>query len=182
MTRTTQLRAVLIAALAATTLVGTITSANAKGAQPENGDAYVANSNDPGLIELYSTPKPGQMVPMNWAGPLGGWGAGSHESRHWADNDYTEIQFIGCTMDGAVGKSAHVNLWQAIPFNLDKDMGMQPYYNCFTGPTASTRAYWNAYYANGDNRYFTIPLLNGQAVPYVTVSVDRVYVDTTLAD
>ncbi|MFB7356680.1 hypothetical protein [Streptomyces gardneri] len=182
MTRTRKVRAALIAALAATTLVGTITSANAEGTPPENGDAYVANPNDQGLIELYSNPEPGQLAPMNWDGAIGGWGPGSFESRHWDDNDYTEIQFIGCTMFGATGKSAGVKLWQAIPFNLDKDMGMQNYYNCFTGPNASTRAYWNAYYANGDKRYFTIPQLNGSQYTRATISVKRVYVDTALAD
>ncbi len=182
MTRTMRLRSVLTTALAATALVGAITSASAQGAQPESRDAHVANSSDPGLIELYSTPEPGQIGPMNWDGAIGGWGPGSFESRHWDDNDYTEIQFIGCTMFGATGKSAGVKLWQAIPFNLDKDMGMQTYYNCFTGPDASTRAYWNAYYANGDQRYFTIPQLNGSEYTRATISVKRVYVDTALAD
>ena len=89
MTRTSHVRAVLIAALAATTLVGTITSANAKGTQPESSDAYVANPNDPGLIELYSTPEPGQIGPMSWEGPLGGWGPGSFER---SEEHTSEIQ------------------------------------------------------------------------------------------
>ncbi|MFD3332421.1 hypothetical protein ACFWV1_07175 [Streptomyces sp. NPDC058700] len=172
----------LAAVLTVTALVGAITSASAQGAQPESRNTHVVNSSDPGLIELYSTPEPGQIGPMNWDGAIGAWGPGNFESRHWADNDYTEIQFIGCTMSGAVGKSAHVNLWHEIPFNLDKDMGMQPYYNCFTGPDASTRAYWNGYYANGDQRYFTIPLLNGSEYTRATISVKRVYVDTALGD
>ncbi|GGT20281.1 hypothetical protein GCM10010222_72830 [Streptomyces tanashiensis] len=182
MTRTTQRCAVLIAALVATTLVGTITSASAKGTQPKSRDSYVTNPNDPGLIELYSAPEPGQIGPMNWDGAIGGWGPGNFESRHWADNDYTEIQFIGCSLDVGGGKSAGVKLWQAIPFNLDADMGMQTYYNCFTGPDASTRAYWNGYYAGGDNRYFTIPQLNGSIYTRAHLYVKRVYVDTALAD
>lgn len=182
MTRTMRLRSVLTATLVVTTLVGAITSASALGAQPESRDAHAANSGDPGLIELYSTPEPGQMGPMNWDGAIGGWGPGSFESRHWDDNEYTEVQFIGCAVDQGGGKSAGVKLWQAIPFNLDKDMGMQTYYNCFTGPDASTRAWWNVYYANGDQRYFTIPQINGSAIIRATMSVKRVYVDTTLAD
>ncbi|MEV7569385.1 hypothetical protein [Streptomyces tanashiensis] len=182
MTRTSQVRAALITALAATTLVGTITSADAKGTQPKSRGAYATNPNDPGLIELYSTPDPGQIRPMNWDGAIGGWAPGSFESRHWADNDYTEVQFIGCTMFGATGKSAGVKLWQSIPLSFDKDMGMQTYYNCFTGPDASTRAWWNVYYANGDDRYFTIPQLNGSEFTRATISVKRVYVDTALAD
>ncbi|WP_435969562.1 hypothetical protein [Streptomyces sp. Qhu_M48] len=182
MTRIMRLRSVLVLGLAATALVGAVTSASAQGAQPGSRDAHVVNSSDPGLIELYSTPEPGQIGPMNWDGAIGGWGPGSFESRHWADNDYTEIQFIGCTMFGATGKSAGVKLWQSIPLSFDKDMGMQTYYNCFTGPDASTRAYWSAYYANGDQRYFTIPQLNGPEYTRATVPVKRVYVDTALAD
>ncbi|MFJ3768158.1 hypothetical protein ACIPQJ_17445 [Streptomyces sp. NPDC090082] len=182
MTRTMRLRSVLISALAVTALVGTITSADAKGPQSKSSGAYVANPNDSGLIELYTTPEPGQMGPMNWDGIIGGWGPGNFESRHWDDNQYTEIQFIGCWLDQGGGKSAGVKLWQAIPFNLDKDMGTQTYYNCFTGPDASTRAWWDVYYANGDQRYFTIPQLNGSTTIRATLSVKRVYVDTTKAD
>ncbi|MFI1659707.1 hypothetical protein ACH4ZU_33075 [Streptomyces sp. NPDC020472] len=73
----------LIAALAATTLVGTITSASAKGGtQPKSRHAYAANPNEAGLIELYSAPEPGQIRPMNWDGSIGGWGPGNFESRH----------------------------------------------------------------------------------------------------
>ncbi|MEV7673469.1 hypothetical protein [Streptomyces sp. NPDC088752] len=182
MTRTTPVRALLIAALAAATLVGTVTSANAESAQPANGDAYVANPNDPGLIELYSAPEPGQMGPMNWDGAIGSWAPGSFESRHWDDNDYTEVRFVGCVVDQGGGKSAGVKLWQAIPFSLDKDMGTQTYYNCFTGPSASTLAWWNVHYEDGDQRYFTIPQINGSTTIRATMSVKKVYVDTTLAD
>ncbi|MFC9591335.1 hypothetical protein ACFTUC_16295 [Streptomyces sp. NPDC056944] len=182
MTRTTNMRAMVIAALAATTLVGTTASANAEDAQPGSGDAYVTNPNEQGLFELYSTPEPGQIGPMNWDGAIGGWAPGSFESRHWADNDYTEIQFTGCTVASGSGTSVTVKLWQAIPFSLDKDMGNNTLTNCFKGATYTSRGEWNVHYANGDNRYFTIPAINGSGTIRTTVSVKKVYVDTSLAD
>lgn len=182
MALTAHLRSVLIAALAGTTIVGTITSANAEGTRLQSSDAPVTNPNEQGLIELYSTPDPGQVTPMSWEGSLGGWAPGNNESRHWDDNDYTEIIFTGCTMFGAVGKSAGVKLWQSIPFSFDKDMGTQTFYNCFNSPTSSTRAWWNVHHEGGDKRYFTIPQLNGSIYTRATVSVKTVYVDTDLAD
>ncbi|MFH9742112.1 hypothetical protein ACH4MA_31030 [Streptomyces roseolus] len=182
MTRTTHLRAALTAALAAAALVGTVTSANAESVPPQSGDAYVANPGEQGLVELYSAPDPGQMGPMNWEGRLGGWGPGNFESRHWADNDYTEIQFTGCSVSSGTGTSVSVKLWQAIPFNLDKDMGNNTLTYCFGGPNNTSRGEWNAYYSGGDNRYFTIPMINGSSTIRTTVSVQKVYVDTTAAD
>ncbi|MEU3689464.1 hypothetical protein [Streptomyces narbonensis] len=182
MTRTTRMRAVLIAALAATTLVGTVTSANAKDVQSKSSDANVTNPNERGLFELYSTPESGQIGPMNWDGPLGGWAPGNFESRHWADNDYTEIQFTGCSVSSGTGTSVTVKLWQAIPFSLDKDMGNKTFTNCFNGATSTSRGEWNVHYDNGDDRYFTIPAINGSGTIRTTVSVKKVYVDTSLAD
>ncbi|TXS52277.1 hypothetical protein [Streptomyces sp. t39] len=179
MTRATHITAVLIAALAATTLAGT---ANAASTSPESDDAQVASPNEQGLFELYSTPAPGQVSAMSWSGSLTGWGPGNHESHHWADNDYTEVQFTDCTVSSGTGLSVSVKLWQAIPFNLDKDMGNKTFANCFNGYSASSRGAWNAYYADGDNRYFTLPAINGSSTIRTTVSVRQVYVDTTAAD
>ncbi|GAA3081929.1 hypothetical protein GCM10017562_59110 [Streptomyces roseofulvus] len=182
MTRTMSARAAMIAALAAATLVGTVTSASAASASSSGDDAYVTNPSEQGLIELYSTPDPGQIGPMNWEGSLGGWGPGNFESRHWADNDYTEIQFTGCAVSSGTGTSVTVKLWQAIPFSLDKDMGNKTFTNCFNGASYTSRGEWNAHYDNGDNRYFTIPAINGSGTIRTTVSVSKVYVDTSLAD
>ncbi|MGV9291018.1 hypothetical protein [Streptomyces sp. NPDC003719] len=119
---------------------------------------------------------------MNFTSSLSGWAPGSQESRHWADNEYTEIQFTGCSMVGAPAVSVGVKLWQAIPFALDKDMGTATFTNCFRGSGYTSRAEWNAYYSGGDNRYFTIAHLNGSQYTKAAVNVKTVYVDTSAAD
>lgn len=83
---------------------------------------------------------------------------------------------------GTPGKSVGVKLWQSIRFGLDRDMGTQTYYDCFTSLTVGTRAWWNVHFEDADKRYFAIPQINGSQTIRATVSVKRVYVDTALAD
>ncbi|MBN0044419.1 hypothetical protein JS756_09895 [Streptomyces actuosus] len=140
------------------------------------------NAGEEGQFQLYGSPEPGRMPPRNFTSHLSGWAPGSKESRHWADNDYTEIKFTGCSMVGTTGRSVGVKLWQAIPFARDKDMGMKTFTNCFKGSTKTSRGEWSAHYTGGDNRYFTIPALNGSIYTKANLNVKKVYVDTTKAD
>ncbi|MFJ6659829.1 hypothetical protein ACIQNG_26260 [Streptomyces sp. NPDC091377] len=164
-------------------LTGTVAIASADGAAPVSDDAHIFNPNEEGLFELQAPDEGnGGAWARNFTSELKGWGSGSHESRHWADNDYTEIQFTTCEMIGAAGKSVGVKLWQAIPFNQDKDMGVKTFTNCFTGPGKTSKGEWNAHYSSGDNRYFTIDHLNGSQTARLVINVKKVYVDTSKAD
>ncbi|MBV1940533.1 hypothetical protein KUF83_28765 [Streptomyces sp. BV286] len=177
------IRAALTAAVVTAALTGTVTVASADATASASDDAHTFNPNEAGLFELQApAPDSGMVQPMNFTSSLSGWAPGSKESRHWADNDYTEIQFTGCTMDGATGRSVGVKLWQAIPLGRDKDMGMKTFTNCFTGSNETSKGEWSGHYNDGDNRYFTIPELNGADFTHAKVSVRTVYVDTSKAD
>ncbi|MFC8091967.1 hypothetical protein [Streptomyces sp. NPDC057301] len=147
-------------------------------------DAHTFNPAEEGLFELQApSDSSGGIQTRNFTSSLSGWAPGTiKESRHWADNDYTEIQFTGCTMIGAAGHSVGVKLWQAIPFGQDKDMGVKTFTNCFKGSNDTSKGAWNVHYNGGDNRYFTIAELNGSQYTRAHVSVKKVYVDTTAAD
>ncbi|MFF7000009.1 hypothetical protein ACFY93_34500 [Streptomyces sp. NPDC008313] len=175
------MRAGLIAVMTVATLGGGVASASADGA-PTDDDAYTSfNPNETGLFELYGDSSAGgQIHPYNWSGDLSAWGPGNKESHHWADNDYTEVRFTGCTMAGTTGRSVSVKLWQAIPFGRDKDVGTKTFTACFGGGTSQGE--WNVHYEGGDNRYFTLPQLNGSEYTRAQVSVRKIYVDTTKAD
>ncbi|WP_371096903.1 MULTISPECIES: hypothetical protein [Streptomyces] len=177
-----QIHAGLIAAVAAAALTGTMTVATADDTAPVSEDAHTFNPNEEGLFELQAPADEGGIQPRNFTSSLTGWAPGSKESRHWPDNDYTEIQFTTCEMIGAGGKSVGVKLWQAVPFAYDKDMGVKTFTNCFTGSGKTSKGEWNAHYDGGDNRYFTIAHLNGSGTVHAAVNVDKVYVDTTMAD
>ncbi|MGC3000677.1 hypothetical protein ACPF8X_20540 [Streptomyces sp. G35A] len=178
-----QIRAGLIAAVTAAALTGTVTAATADDTAPVSEDAHTFNPNEEGLFELQAPADDnGGIQVRNFTSELNGWAPGSKESRHWADNDYTEIQFTTCEMIGAAGKSVGVKLWQGIPFSQDKDMGTKTFTNCFTGPGKTSKGEWNAHYDNGDNRYFTIAHLNGSESTRAVINVEKVYVDTTKAD
>ncbi|MFB8246431.1 hypothetical protein ACFC5X_15480 [Streptomyces sp. NPDC055952] len=145
-------------------------------------DAHTFNPAEEGLFELQAPSSEGGGRVPNFTSSLSAWAPGSKESRHWADNDYTEIQFTGCTMIGATGHSVGVKLWQAIPFARDKDMGVKTFTNCFKSSDHTSKGSWNAHYSGGDNRYFTIAELNGSLYTRAHINVDKVYVDTTAAD
>ncbi|MFJ7423729.1 hypothetical protein ACIQXD_34765 [Streptomyces uncialis] len=175
--------AALITALATVTLAGTASVANANGATPTIEDAHIFNPNEAGLFELQAPePAGGGVQPQNFTSSLINWAPGAHESRHWADNDYTEIQFTDCTVTSGPGTSVDVRLRQAIPFSLDKDMGSKRFTNCFKGDNKTSRGEWDANYSNGDNRYFTVPRINGSESTRTNLNVRKVYVDTTKAD
>ncbi|MFE9457125.1 hypothetical protein [Streptomyces californicus] len=167
-------------ALAAGLMAVTASSATADSPSGSE-DAYTFNPNEAGLMRLYGEPDPGAAVqPMNFTSELKNWKPSSKESRHWADNDYTEVQFTGCRVKPTGGKSVTVRLFQAIPFSRDKDMGDKTFTACFNGGTS--RGEWDVHYDGGDNRYFTIPKVNGSGSIEGSLEVDKVYVDTTKAD
>ncbi|OLO30361.1 hypothetical protein PZ61_0207415 [Streptomyces sp. MNU77] len=155
------------------------TSARADSA-PTGEDAHTFNPNEAGLIRLYGDPEPGTMQAMNFTSYMKGWKPGSKESSHRADNDYTEIQFTGCSVNPTGGSSVTVRLRQAIPFSQDKSMGDKTFTACFNGGTS--KGEWSAHYDGGDNRYFTIPKINGSTSIEGSLDVAKVYVDTSKAD
>jgi hypothetical protein len=177
------MRAGLVAAMTVAVLGGGAATASAE-AGPTRSDAYTtSNPNEEGLFQLYGeqTATDGQVSTRNWEGSLSGWAPGTiKESRHWADNDYTEIRFTGCNNTSVADISVGVKLWQAIPFSLDKDMGGKTFTACYNGGTSQGE--WDAHYSGGDNRYFTISHINGSIYTQGYVSVSKVYVDTTKAD
>ncbi|MFB7364550.1 hypothetical protein [Streptomyces hydrogenans] len=172
-------RTSLLALLTAATLAGATTSAHADTPRPGGSDLYTVKPNEKGLFPLYSTPEAGQVQPLNWDGSLSGWGPGNFESRHWEDNDYTEVLFTGCTYVGATVTSLMLKLWQEVPYSFDKDLGVNTLTGCFRGPTYTSQGVWNVHVDGGTKRYFTIPALNGSVYTRATVSVGTVYVDTT---
>ncbi|MFF8530765.1 hypothetical protein ACN6K9_006105 [Streptomyces sp. SAS_267] len=177
------IRAGLIAAVAAAALTGAVTAASADATETGGNDAYTFNPNEEGLFEL-EAPAAGNGViqPRSFSSELRGWAPGSKESRHWADNDYTEIQWTGCSFSNPPTISADVKLWQAIPFGRDKDMGSKTFTNCFKGATKTSRGEWDVHYDEGDNRYFTVPKFNGSEFTPAVLNVKKVHVDTTKAD
>jgi hypothetical protein len=177
------IRTGLIAAVAAAALTGTITAASANNTTTVSDDAYTFNPNEEGLFELQApAADTGVVQPQNFTSDLEGWAPGSKESRHWADNDYTEIQWTGCSLSNPPSVSADVKLWQAIPFARDKDMGSKTFTNCFKGSDKTSRGVWDAHYDEGDNRYFTVPKFNGSEFTPAVLNVKKVYVDTTKSD
>ncbi|MFH8471646.1 hypothetical protein [Streptomyces sp. NPDC018000] len=157
--------------------------ATADDTAPVSEGAHTFNPDEEGLFELQApADDEGGTQPQNFTSSLTGWAPGSKESLHWADNDYTEIQFTTCEMIGAGGGSVGVKLWQAIPFAQDKDMDTKTFTNCFTGSGKTSKGEWNAHYDGGDNQYFTIAHLNGSVYTRAVVNVDKGYVDTTKAD
>lgn len=177
------IRTGLIAAVAATALTGTASVASAEDTASVSDDAHTFNPNEEGLFELQA-PAPGNGVvqPRSFTSKLEGWAPGNKESRHWADNDYTEIQFTSCSLDNGPSISADVKLWQAIPFGRDKDMGSKTFTYCFKGAGKTSKGEWNVHYDDGDNRYFTVPKLNGSEFTRAHLNVTKVYVDTSQAD
>ncbi|MFG2606703.1 hypothetical protein ACGFT2_24595 [Streptomyces sp. NPDC048514] len=173
------LRTGLIAAVAAAALAGGITTASADDVEvPNVDDSYAAVQDEAGLVDLFN---PADNAVANFSSHLSGWAPGSKESRHWDDNDYTEIMFTGCTLVSSRGSSVDVKLWQDIPMSLDKSLGTKRFTNCFKGATKTSRGEWDGHY-EGSKRYFTIPALNGDTQAHDQVNVDRVRVDTTKAD
>ncbi|MFF8380842.1 hypothetical protein ACF07V_32430 [Streptomyces sp. NPDC015661] len=176
------LRTSLIATVAAATLLGAVPSAHADTHRPVDSDAYTIKPNEKGLFPLYTTPEPGQIQPMNWDGYLSGWAPGNNESRHWEDNQYTEVMFTGCSWEGEPVTSIMLKLWQEIPYSFDADLGVNTLTWCLKGANNTSIGTWNVNVAGGTSRYFTIPALNGSIYTQSRVSVRTVYVDTSAAD
>ncbi|CAM5319222.1 hypothetical protein STENM223S_10401 [Streptomyces tendae] len=123
-----QVRAGLIAAVTAAALTGTVTVASADDTAPVSEDAHTFNPAEEGLFELQApSDTDGGIQVRNFTSSLSGWAPGSKESRHWADNDYTEVQFTGCTIDGATW-SVGVKLWLVIPFAQDNAVGTKTFH------------------------------------------------------
>ncbi|GGY24174.1 hypothetical protein GCM10010363_00340 [Streptomyces omiyaensis] len=182
MLRTRPRRTSLIALLTVATLAATTASVHADTPRPVDKDLYTIKPDEKGLFPLYPGPEPGQVQALNWDGSLTGWGPGNFESRHWEDNDYTEVLFTGCTYTGATVTSLMLKLWQEVPYSFDKDLGVNTLTGCFRGPGYTSQGVWNVHVDGGTKRYFTIPALNGSVYTKATVSVSRIHVDTTAAD
>ncbi len=177
--------AALVSALAATTLLTSTATADDTNPVGDSvditDDAGTVSLDEEGLFELPAPTEDG-VEPRSFPSKIDSWLPSNHESRHWSDNDYTEIKFTTCTLEGAPGRSLHVQLHQAVPFGLDKSLGSKRFTNCFKGSGKTSRGEWDTHVSNGDNRYFTIPKHNDSEYSRTAVSVKKVYVDTSKAD
>lgn len=180
----TRTSAVIVAALTASTLFTSVAAADDADPAGDNveivDDAGTVSLDEEGLFEL-EAPAEGVQA-RNFTSEINGWVPGSKESRHWSDNDYTEVKFTNCSLIGTRGKSLDITLWQAIPFGLDKSVGTKRFSECFKGSGHTSRGEWDAHYSNGDNRYFTIPRHNGSEHIRTYLNVKKVYVDVSKAD
>ncbi|WP_159043863.1 hypothetical protein [Streptomyces sp. NRRL S-1521] len=178
---------VLVSALATTTLLTGAATADdtvpVDDTVETTDDAGTVSLDEEGLFELLApAPSGGGVQTRNLTSELVDWLPSSHESRHWSDNDYTEIKFTGCSLEGAPGRSLHVRLHQAIPFGLDKSLGSKRFTNCFKGSGKTSKGEWDTHVSGGDNRYFTVPQHNDSEHSRTALNVKKVYVDTSKAD
>ncbi|QEV18753.1 hypothetical protein [Streptomyces alboniger] len=176
-----------MSALAATTLLTSAATADDTGPAGDTvditDDAGTVSLDEEGLFELPAS-NDGEIQPQNFTSKIVEWKPGNHESSHWSDNDYTEIKFTGCSLEGVSGggRSLHVQLHQAIPFSLDRSLGSKRFTNCFKGSGKTSRGEWDTHESGGDNRYFTIPKHNDSEYSRTSLDVRKVYVDTSKAD
>jgi hypothetical protein len=112
----------------------------------------------------------------NWSSFISGADIG-FESRRWADESYTEVNFKGCRSE--VKESVGIEIFQDINNWPDDGHGEKIFTKCFDGGTStgtesglSPGAY-----------YFKITSIDGTYQSHIDwVSVSSVSVDTTLAD
>src|SRR5882757_4282522 len=99
------------------------------------------------------------------------------ESRRWADESYTEVNFKGCNnshLDNSVG----IQIYEDINNWPDNGYGQKTFTKCFDGGTSTGTESGlppGAY-------YFEVKSIDGLSSTLFNVDVSTVNVDTTLAD
>ncbi|MET8538696.1 hypothetical protein ABZV67_45350 [Streptomyces sp. NPDC005065] len=108
----------------------------------------------------------------NWTSYISSWGNGD-ESRRWADESYSQLQFTGCYVTYG-SQDVTVAYYRDIPFSTDAKYDSKTFTACFSGGTSNGE--WTGL-ATGDY-YFKATDVGGGGL----LDVNKVYVDTTLAD
>ncbi|HET6292875.1 MAG TPA: hypothetical protein VK659_05130 [Asanoa sp.] len=112
----------------------------------------------------------------NWSSYIYGATIG-FESRRWADESYTEVNFKGCKSE--VNLAVGIEIYQDINNWPDDGYGEKQFTNCFIGKTSTGTESGlpsGAY-------YFEIKSIDGSYQPSANwVTATSVSVDTTLAD
>ncbi|AWK09026.1 hypothetical protein DDQ41_08935 [Streptomyces spongiicola] len=111
----------------------------------------------------------------DWESTIASAGAG-FESRRWAEESYTEVQFRGCTIQNSINKSADVQVWRDISLQPDDKYGRKTYTACFKSSTTYSKASWDN--LPKGSYYFKIERVGDGGLMWV----NKVYVDNTLAD
>ncbi|MEU4257812.1 hypothetical protein AB0E11_06405 [Streptomyces fradiae] len=102
------------------------------------------------------------------------------ESRRWYDEQYSEIRFKGCSVDGAADRSTHVDLQRVRSMQPDTH-NIKKYVNCFKGRDSVTKGEWHG--LDKGKYYFRIDRINGEEyTPHLFLFVREVVVDSTQAD
>lgn len=115
----------------------------------------------------------------NWESSISSWTDGE-TSRYWADQSYTQIHFTGCTAQGATTKSVVLKLWDYDSLSANDYYGSKTYTNCFNGSSSVSSGEWTGLPEESD--YFFEADKIGQGGSCCLLFVNKVYVDTTLAD
>lgn len=103
----------------------------------------------------------------------------SFESRRWADELYSQVQFSGCHTDSGVTKSTDVQMWRDISLQPDDSYDNKTFTACFNGSTSNGE--WTDLGSGKKDVYFQIMKIGGSTFgPQLTVN--SVSVDTTKAD
>ncbi|MEU6815796.1 hypothetical protein [Streptomyces sp. NPDC046860] len=108
----------------------------------------------------------------NWTSSISSWGKGN-ESRRWADESYSQLQFTGCFVQGG-SQDVTVAYYRDVPLSVDPKYDSKTFTACFSGGTSNGE--WTGL-PSGDY-YFATTDVGGGGLLFV----DKVYVDTTQAD
>ncbi|TDC23619.1 hypothetical protein E1265_12220 [Streptomyces sp. 8K308] len=123
----------------------------------------------------------GDLQVQNWSSSMTGVLTG-FQSRRWADENYTELIFRGCTTSTPVyapDQSTEIDMRHDRTALPDISYGRQTAYNCFDGPAEESRGEWNG--LEPGDYFFQITRINDSESGY-RLSVDYVAVDTTAQD
>ncbi|WP_381794989.1 hypothetical protein [Streptomyces niveus] len=108
----------------------------------------------------------------NWSSYIASWGQGE-ESRRWADESYSQLQFTGCTVEHG-SNNVTVAYYRDVPLSTDPKEDSKTFTACFGSGTSNGE--WTGL-ASGD-WYFRAESIGGGGL----LNVTTVSVDTTQAD
>ena len=114
----------------------------------------------------------------NWTSYISSWTDGN-ESRRWADESYSQVQFTNCFAQYGTTDQVVVKMWQDKPLATDPSYGSKTFTNCFKGSGYTSNGEWTGL-PSGDFYFETDKIAQGGSCCLLNVST--VYVDTTQAD
>ncbi|MBT2488249.1 hypothetical protein J7E96_06875 [Streptomyces sp. ISL-96] len=113
----------------------------------------------------------------NWTSYINDWTDGD-ESRRWADESYSQVQFTTCDAQNGTEDSVVVKMWKDVSYDYDTSYGSKTFTKCFTAGETSNGE-WTGLPTG--NFYFEAAKV-AQGGKCCLLNVDKVYVDTTQAD